>query len=265
MQLRRRAALRWSGARVIGALSNDRTNGKPMTTPSILIVEDDQETGSLIARYLRGHSFSVDLVPDGRAMDRHMTQNRVDLIVLDITLPGEDGLSLCRRLRVVHPTPIIFLTAKSDEIDRIVGLEMGADDYIVKPFNPRELVARINAVLRRRPTATVGSSGGTTKRLTFDGWLIDLRLRELRDPGGAKIALTSAEFELLQVLCERHGRVLSRENLLGMTGRLGGPFQRSVDVLVSRLRGKLDRVEGVSMIRTVRAGGYVFVPKVNDA
>ncbi|WP_145662174.1 response regulator [Bradyrhizobium stylosanthis] len=236
-----------------------------MTTQNILIVEDDQETRDLIACYLRGHFLSVGLASDGRQMDRYMAQNRVDLIVLDITLPEEDGLSLCRRLRVVHSTPIIFLTAKSDPIDRIVGLEMGADDYLTKPFNPRELLARINAVLRRRAAGCATSSGGTTKRLTFDGWLIDLRLRELRDPSGTKIVLTSAEFELLQVFCERSGRVLSRESLLGMTGRLGGAFQRSVDVLVSRLRGKLDRTEGDSMIRTVRAGGYIFAPEVNEA
>ncbi|TWB87727.1 two-component system OmpR family response regulator [Bradyrhizobium macuxiense] len=236
-----------------------------MTPQTILIVEDDRETASLIARYLREHSFSVALASDGREMVRYMSHKRVDLIVLDIMLPGEDGLSLCRRLRVNHSTPIVFLTAKSDEVDRILGLEMGADDYLVKPFNPRELLARIKAILRRRATVWATSSGNTTRRLTFEGWLIDFRLRELRDPGGAKIALTSAEFELLQVFCERCGDILSREQLLSMTGRQGGSFERSVDVLVSRLRGKLDRIEGASMIRTVRAGGYIFTPRVDEA
>jgi two-component system OmpR family response regulator len=236
-----------------------------MSPPTILIVEDDQETRHLIARYLREHSFSIGLASNGREMDRYLSQNRVDLIVLDLMLPGEDGLSLCRRLRVNQSTPIIFLTAKGDEVDRILGLEMGADDYLAKPFSPRELVARINAVLRRQAAGSAMSPGNTTKRLTFEGWMIDFRMRELRDPEGAQIPLTSAEFDLLQAFCERHGRILSRESLLNMTGRPGGSLGRSVDVLVSRLRGKLDRTERASMIRTVRTGGYIFTPQVDEA
>ncbi|MDA9493888.1 response regulator [Bradyrhizobium sp. CCBAU 11361] len=234
------------------------TNG----TQNILIVEDDQQTRDLIARYLRGQSFSVSTVTNGMEMDRYLSQNRADLIVLDLMLPGEDGLSLCRRLRMDAATPIIILTAKGEDLDRILGLEMGADDYLAKPFNPRELLARINAVLRRQ------SSGlpPTASRLKFEGWAIDLRLRELRDPEGAQVLLTSAEFDLLQAFCERAGRVLTRDSLLNMTrGRPGASFGRSIDVLVSRLRRKLDRTEGTSMIKTIRTGGYIFTPVVKEA
>jgi two-component system OmpR family response regulator len=254
-----------SGAGPSSEPGNGNVNSESMSTQTILIVEDDQETRNLIARYLREHSFSVGLVSNGREMDRYLSQNRVDLIVLDLMLPGEDGLSLCRRLRVDHTTPIIFLTAKGDEVDRIIGLEMGADDYLAKPFSPRELLARINAVLRRQAAGWATPSGSMTKRLKFEGWTIDFRLRELRDPEGVQIPLTSAEFDLLQVFCERHGRILNRESLLNMTGRPSGSFGRSVDVLVSRLRGKLDRNEGASMIRTVRTGGYIFTPQVDEA
>lgn len=254
-----------SDAGQAGDFSNGNANSEFMSPQTILIVEDDQETRHLIARYLREHSFSVGLASNGREMDRYLSQNRVDLIVLDLMLPGEDGLSLCRRLRVDQSTPIIFLTAKSDEVDRILGLEMGADDYLAKPFSPRELLARINAVLRRQAAGWATSHGSTTKRLKFEGWIIDFRMRELRDPEGAQIPLTSAEFDLLQAFCERHGRILSRESLLNTTGRPGGSFGRSVDVLVSRLRGKLDRTEGTSMIRTVRTGGYIFTPLVEEA
>ncbi|MDA9404340.1 response regulator [Bradyrhizobium sp. CCBAU 45389] len=236
------------------------TNG----TPNILIVEDDQPTRDLISRYLREHAFAVSAVTNGREMDRHLSQNRADLIVLDLMLPGEDGLSLCRRLRMETATPIIILTAKGEDLDRILGLEMGADDYLPKPFNPRELLARINAVLRRHASGLTAAS--TTTRLKFQGWTIDLRLRELRDPEGAQVPLTSAEFDLLQAFCERAGRVLGRDSLLNMTrGRPGGSFGRSIDVLVSRLRRKLDRTEDTSMIKTIRTGGYIFTPRVEEA
>ncbi|MDN4983159.1 response regulator [Bradyrhizobium arachidis] len=230
---------------------------------SILIVEDDRPTRELISRYLAEHAFAVDAVTNGREMDRYLAQNRVDLIVLDLMLPGEDGLSLCRRLRVDNATPVIILTAKGDDVDRILGLEMGADDYLAKPFNPRELLARINAVLRRQSSA---SAAGSATRLKFQGWTIDLRLRELHDPEGAQVPLTSAEFDLLQAFCERAGRILTRDSLLNITrGRPESGFGRSIDVLVSRLRRKLDRTEGTSVIRTVRIGGYIFTPVVEEA
>jgi two-component system OmpR family response regulator len=233
-------------------------------TQNILIVEDDRPTRELIARYLREHAFTVDTVINGREMDRYLSQNRVDLIVLDLMLPGEDGLSLCRRLRMESTAPVIILTAKGEDVDRILGLEMGADDYLAKPFNPRELLARINAVLRRQSSAS--AAGSAVTRLKFLGWTIDLRLRELRDPEGAQVPLTSAEFDLLQAFCERSGRILTRDSLLNITrGRPESGFGRSIDVLVSRLRRKLDRTDDTSVIRTVRIGGYIFTPLVEEA
>jgi two-component system OmpR family response regulator len=237
----------------------------PDDAPHILIVEDDLEVRSLIARYLREHSFSAGIVSNGREMDRYLAKNRVDLIVLDLMLPGEDGLSLCRRLRVNSAVPIIIVTAKGEEFDRIIGLEMGADDYLPKPFSPRELVARINAVLRRQTGALAVPSGPKLACMRFLGWRVDFRLRELRDPEGAQVPLTSAEFDLLQAFCERPGLILTRDNLLSMTrSRPAGAFGRSVDVLVSRLRRKIDRTEGASIIRTVRTGGYIFTPHVEQ-
>ncbi|MDR3469948.1 MAG: response regulator [Xanthobacteraceae bacterium] len=236
--------------------------------PHILVVEDDRETRNLIARYLRANACAVSMAADGREMDRYLTDNRIDLVVLDLMLPGEDGLSLCRRLRTTSQLPIIIVTARGDDVDRIVGLEMGADDYLGKPFNPRELLARINAVLRRQAAAQTAGPGSSATALTFLGWRIDLRLRELRNPEGAQVALTSAEFDLLQVFCERPGRVLSRDNLLDLTnGRAAGSFERSIDVLVSRIRRKLERdgEEGTTIIRTVRSGGYLFTPTVDAA
>jgi len=166
--------------------------------PNILVVEDDRETRTLIAKYLRNNACNVTAVSDGREMSRAMADHRVDLIILDVMLPGEDGLSLCRKVRSEAQTPIIMLTARGEDVDRIVGLEMGADDYLTKPFNPRELLARINAVLRRQAAAQAASSIEGASTLAFEGWRIDLRLRELRNPEGARVAVTSAEFDLLR-------------------------------------------------------------------
>jgi two-component system OmpR family response regulator len=233
-------------------------------SPNILIVEDDRETRALITKYLRNNACNVTAVSDGREMTRAMTDRRVDLLILDVMLPGEDGLSLCRKVRAESQTPIIMLTARGEDVDRIVGLEMGADDYMPKPFNPRELLARINAVLRRQAAARTASSieGATT--LAFEGWRIDLRLRELRNPAGARVAVTSAEFDLLRTFCERSGRILSRDSLLDLTqGRSAGSFERSIDVLVSRIRRKIEPdPQNPTIIKTVRSGGYLFTPKV---
>src|ERR1700749_3978486 len=159
-------------------------------SPHILVVEDDAEISRLVSRYLRGNDFHVSIAPDGRNLDRLLEDNRVDLIVLDLMLPGEDGLSLCRRLRTRSAMPVIMLTAKGDELDRIIGLEMGADDYLTKPFNPRELLARIRAVLRRT-AAGAQNVERRVRRLSFMGWQIDCVLRELKDPNGTRIVLTS--------------------------------------------------------------------------
>ena len=196
--------------------------------PNILVVEDDRETRSLIAKYLRTSACHVTTASDGREMARAMTDRRVDLLILDVMLPGEDGLSLCRKVRAQSQTPIIMLTARGEDVDRILGLEMGADDYLAKPFNPRELLARINAVLRRQAAAYNASAVEGATVLAFAGWRIDVRLRELRNPDGARVAMTSAEFDLLRTFCERPGRVLSRDSLLDLTqGRNAGSFERS--------------------------------------
>lgn len=235
-------------------------------TPHILVVEDDREISALVARYLRANECRVTTAGDGREMDRVLAESRIDLVVLDLNLPGEDGLSLCRRLRAAGAgVPIIMLTARAEEIDRILGLEMGADDYLPKPFNPRELLARIRAVLRRR-TALVGGAPDAAqgKALLFAGWRLDPGLRELRSPEGAKVAVTGAEFDLLHAFCERPGRVLSRDQLLDLTqGRAAGPFERSIDVLVSRLRQKIERdPKSPDLIKTIRSGGYLFTATV---
>jgi len=231
--------------------------------PNILVVEDDRETRTLIAKYLRNNACNVTVVGDGREMARAMADHRVDLIILDVMLPGEDGLSLCRKVRSEAQTPIIMLTARGEDVDRIVGLEMGADDYLPKPFNPRELLARINAVLRRQAAAQAASSIEGASTLTIEGWLIDRRLRVLRNPDGARVAVTSAEFDLLRTFCERPGRVLSRDSLLDLTqGRATGSFERSIDVLVSRIRRKIEpNPQDPTIIKTVRSGGYLFTPR----
>ncbi len=232
-------------------------------SPHILVVEDDVEISRLVSRYLRTNDFHVSVTADGRNMDRMLDDSRIDLIVLDLMLPGEDGLTLCRRLRPRSEVSVIMLTAKGEELDRIIGLEMGADDYLSKPFNPRELLARIRAVLRRATSAAplIDRRPGM---LTFLGWRIDCRLRELSDPRGARIVLTGAEFGLLQVLCERAGRVLSREQLLDLTqGRSAGSLDRSIDVLISRLRRKIEHdPRDPEIIKTMRSGGYLFAASV---
>ncbi|NEW96961.1 response regulator [Rhodopseudomonas sp. BR0G17] len=235
--------------------------------PSILVVEDDRETRALIAKYLRANNCNVATAADGREMERWIADHRVDLVVLDVMLPGEDGLSLCRKIRANSTLPIIMLTARGDDVDRILGLEMGADDYLPKPFNPRELLARIRSVLRRQASAVTASATPGATTLGFLGWRMDCRRRELRNPDGALVAMTSAEFDLLQVLCERAGRVLSREALLDLThGRNVGAFERSIDVLISRIRRKIEPdPREATLIKTVRAGGYVFTPEVETA
>jgi two-component system OmpR family response regulator len=234
-----------------------------VTLPHVLVVEDDVEIGALIARYLRSNEYRVSVVTNGGEIDGFLAESRINLIVLDLMLPGEDGLSLCRRLRSTSQVPIIMLTARGEDIDRIIGLEMGADDYLTKPFNPRELLARIKAVLRR-----TARSESVPRRahfnLRFEGWQLDCSLRQLHDPAGVRISLTGAEFDLLQAFCEHDGIVLSRDQLMDMVhGRVMGPFDRSIDVLVSRLRQKIERnTRSPEFIQTVRSGGYLFSPRV---
>ena len=234
-------------------------------SPHILVVDDDREIRSLVAQFLKKHGYRVSDAPDGRSMMRQLESGRFDLIVLDLMLPGEDGLSLCRRVRTDSSLPIIMLTAMGEETDRIVGLEMGADDYLPKPFNPRELLARIKAVLRRAGVTETDGGEAVKGEIAFDDWRIDLTKRELRAPDGALVALTAGEFDLLSVLVERAGRVLSRDQLLDLTrGREAAPFDRSIDVQISRLRRKIEQdPKNPKVIKTVRGGGYALASKVD--
>ncbi len=239
-------------------------------TPHLLVVDDDREIRSLVAQFLTRHGFRVTGAKDGAEMMRTLDTARVDLVVLDLMLPGEDGLSLCRRLRAAPDTaqlPVIMLTAMGEETDRIVGLEMGADDYLAKPFSPRELLARIKAVLRRVAVPPPGAGGGAGggKRLQFEGWTLDLAKRELRSPDGVLAQLSAGEYDLLVAFVEHPQRVLTRDQLLDLArGRSAVPFDRSVDVQVSRLRRKIepDPAEP-TLIKTVRGGGYLFTASVS--
>jgi len=239
-------------------------NTSTTASPHILLVEDDRQISALVSRYLRDNECRVSIAGDGREMDRLLETNRFDLVVLDLMLPGEDGLSLCRRLRTSSNMPIVMLTAKGEEIDRIIGLEMGADDYLAKPFNPRELLARIRAVLRRAAAAEMAPASRGARVLSFLGWKLDRTLRELRSPDGAKVTVTRAEFDLLYAFCERPGRVLTRDQLLDVTqGRAAGPFDRSIDILVSRLRRKIEQdPHHPEIIKTMRSNGYLFTPEI---
>jgi two-component system OmpR family response regulator len=232
--------------------------------PHILLVEDDREIRTLVARYLGANDCRVSQARDGREMDRVLADSKVDLIILDLMLPGEDGLALCRRLRAGDKIPIMILSAKGDEIDRIVGLELGADDYIAKPFSPRELLARLKAVLRRTTDGRAAVTGARVFR--FLGWQLDTLTGVVLDPERTQVIVTGAELELLRVFCERPGRVLGREQLIELTRNgASGSSERSVDILVSRLRRKIaPKGPAVELIRTVRSGGYVFTADVTS-
>jgi two-component system phosphate regulon response regulator OmpR len=232
----------------------------------ILVVDDDARMRDLLRRYLTQQGFAVLLAEDGRAMSRLLLRDTVDLIVLDVMMPGDDGLTVCRKLRSAKDlTPVIMLTAKGEDVDRIVGLEVGADDYLGKPFNPRELLARINAVLRRRPAPeTPGSPSADQEVVTFGPFSFDLGARSLRK-GDEELAITTAEFAMLKALV-RHPRVpLSREKLAQLArGRGFEPFDRSLDVQVSRLRKLIEvDVSAPRYIQTVWGIGYVFIPDGN--
>jgi DNA-binding response OmpR family regulator len=228
-------------------------------TPNILVVEDDRETRTLIAKYLRANACNVATANDGREMFRAMADRRVDLLILDVMLPGEDGLSLCRKVQAQSQTPTIMLTARGEDVDRIVGLELGADDYLPKPFNPRELAARIRAILRRyepRPPAKDG-------RIEVNGVLLDPGAREVF-ADGKRIELTTFEFDILEMLMRSAGRVLSRDALMeNFYNRKATPFDRSIDMHISHLRKKLEH--GEPLIKTIRGVGYQFCRTPEDA
>lgn len=234
-----------------------------MTRKSILLVEDDREIRTLVAEFLGDEGYAVETAPSGAAMDRVLARMTPDLVVLDLMLPGEDGLTICRRLRARGGIPILMLTAKSDDVDRIVGLELGADDYLGKPFNPRELLARIRAVLRR--SGPDAGHDAPRRRRRFGGFLVDLDARSVEAGDGTAVPLSSAEFDLLACFVERPRRVLSRDQLLDWTrGRMADPFDRTIDVTVSRLRRKLEAADpsATRLVTTVRNGGYLFAADV---
>jgi two-component system OmpR family response regulator len=235
------------------------------SAPHILIVDDHPELRDLVSRMLTKEGFRVSTARDGRAMRQVLADRRIDLILLDLMLPGEDGLSLCRTLRAESNIAIIMLTAKGDELDRVIGLEMGADDYLPKPFGSRELVARIRAVLRRgRDNPASARTGPRPKQYQFDRWQLNTASRELIGDDGTALSLSTGEYDLLIAFVERPQRVLSRDQLLDLArGRAANALDRSIDTQVSRLRRKLEQdPTDPKIIKTVWGGGYIFTPAV---
>ena len=227
---------------------------------TVLIVDDDAEIRNLVGDYLSSHGLGVESARNGDEMRRVLASDDIDLVLLDIMLEGQDGLSLCRELRERGRLPIIMVTALADESDRVLGLEMGADDYLTKPFSARELLARIRAVLRRAPERVAVHETRLGECYVFRGWRLDAARRELRDDAGTLISLTGGAFDLLLAFVRHPGRVLTREQLLELTrGKRAEPFDRSVDVQLSRLRRQLGDAE---LIKTVRGGGYLFAAEV---
>lgn len=237
------------------------------TTPHILIVDDHREIRDALKRYLEKNGFRADTAENAVAMDRALATGHFDLIVLDVMMPGEDGLSVCRRLRSNGGVAILMLTALGEDTDRIVGLELGADDYLAKPFNPREVLARIRAILRRaeRPPISMGGSHGG-KVLRFSRWTLDVDCRLLTDDKERPVQLTGGEYQLLIAFLERPRIILSRDRLLDLTaGREIGPFDRAIDNQVSRLRRKIEiDAAHPTLIATVRGGGYSFMADVEE-
>ncbi|WP_407529393.1 response regulator [Methylobacterium oryzisoli] len=232
--------------------------------PHIAIVDDHRDIRDLVGRYLVQHGYRVSQAENAAAARRLLERNAIDLMVLDVMMPGEDGLSLCRDLRATTELPIIMLTAMAEDADRIVGLEIGADDYLTKPFNPRELLARVKAVLRRVESLPPRRTVPKAKEIGFDRWRLDVGQRELVDAAGLAVPLSTAEFRLLCVFIDHAGLVLDRDQLLDLTaGRAAEPFDRSIDNQVSRLRRKIEadpRSPGI--IKTHWGGGYSFAAEV---
>ena len=235
--------------------------------PHIAVVDDHREIRELVAKYLQQQGYRVSTAENGMALRRLVERGAPDLVVLDIMMPGEDGLTLCRELRARSgpAIPIIFLTARTEETDRVIGLELGADDYLVKPFSSRELLARIKAVLRRVNSLPPQRTARRTGSMRFDRWVLNLGRRELQSEDGVGVPLSTAEFRLMKVFIEHPGMVLSRDQLLDMTvGREADPFDRSIDNQISRLRRKVEiDPKNPTIIQTHRGGGYSFMPEVH--
>ncbi len=238
-------------------------NHSPPPASRIVIVEDDREIGPLLQSFLQREGYAAHWVRSGGELDAQLQREAADLLILDLMLPGEDGLSICRRLRARSAMPILMLTAKTEDIDRIIGLELGADDYLGKPFNPRELLARIRAV-QRRCAVTVAEAGAARELLAFAGFRFDLQARRLLRDDGSEIELSAGDFDLLAVFVRHPQRVLSRDQLMDLTkGRSWEAFDRSIDVAASRLRRKIEPdPQHPVLIKTVRNGGYLFTAAV---
>ena len=248
-------------------MTKDRHTGikDAMETQShLLVVDDDREIRALVGEYLKKNGYRVSLAADGRQMGTVLEESRIDLVVLDLMLPGKDGLSLCRDLRARSNVPVLMLTAKSEPFDRVVGLEMGADDYLVKPFEPRELLARIRSVLRRTQALPTHLAPQPTRRYRFAGWLLDVGAHQLISPQAVVVTLSGAEFRLLQVFLAHPNRVLTRDQLMDLLqGRDADHFDRSIDLRVSRLRQKLgDDARAPTLIKTLRNEGYILAASV---
>ena len=230
----------------------------------ILVVDDDAEIRSLLGDYLRKNGYRATAVADGKAMWTALSRGKVDLVVLDLMLPGEDGLALCRKLRAGSDTPVVMLTARGEETDRIVGLEMGADDYLAKPFSPRELLARIKSVLRRTRSLPANLRADDARAMRFAGWTLDLVERNLLSAEGVLVPLSGAEFQLLRIFLSHPNHVLTRDQLMVFAkGHEAEPFDRSIDLQVSRLRHRLgDDPADPRIIKTVRGFGYVLAVAV---
>jgi DNA-binding response OmpR family regulator len=231
----------------------------------ILVVDDQKEICEVVQQYLASEGYRVSVAHEGGGMRRIMAQGAVDLVILDLMLPGEDGLTLARQLREESTVGIIILTGRGETVDRIIGLEMGADDYLPKPFHLRELLARVKSVLRRASArAQHEVAAGTRARARFAGWNLDLSTRELVSPSGGEVRLTTGEFDLLAAFVNNANQVLSRDRLLDLArNREAGPFDRTIDVQVGRLRRKLEPdPQNPTMIKTVRGTGYIFTPTV---
>ncbi len=236
-----------------------------METPEhLLVVDDDREIRELLADYLERQGYRVTTAANGGEMRRVLAAAPVNMVILDVMMPGEDGLALCRELRAQSAIPIIMLTARGESVDRIVGLEMGADDYLAKPFEPRELLARIRSVLRRAHALPPNLQPDSDRLFHFAGWTLDVESRQLLSADGVAVALSGAEYRLLRVFLDHAGRVLNRDQLLNFTrGRDADPFDRSIDLAVSRLRQKLrDDARDPKLLKTVRNEGYVLAVPV---
>jgi two-component system OmpR family response regulator len=231
-------------------------------SPRILVVEDDRDIAGMLIELMKEAGYVAEAVGSAMEMDRQLKKKEFNLIVLDGMLPGEDGFSICRRIRSSDTTPILMLTALSKEVDRIVGLELGADDYVTKPFSSRELLARVKALLRRSSYSTQAKA--SQEPMTFAGWRIDPVARELTDSDGVHVPLTTAEFDVLLVLCQNPRQVMNRQDILARThAGAAGPIDRSIDVHVSRIRQKIEpNYKEPTLIKTVRLGGYIFTPEV---